>query len=620
MLNLSRQREVNEFRKRYKWMALVVLLCFAVIIGRLVQLQLVERNRYKAIAIGNMTKTLVYPATRGLLRDAQGAVIASNRPSYDVLVTPQLLKEGHVAQLERLLALDEEEAKHFKQRLKKVPLWRRTHQIKMFHDISRNQLAALETHSAELPAVDVVVTPMRSYAFRGLAAHAVGYVNEVNQKDLSRANYPYRAGDFIGRTGLEQAYEDQLRGINGFHKVVVDARGRVHDEALLRAGASKGMRRDPRPGNNLDLTLDMQLMRAIERSFQGHPSGAAVVVEVNTGRVRALFSKPAYDLNEISGRLTSKRFAELTNDPFRPLIDKTLYETYFPGSTFKPISALAALGDHTMDASSHVECNGFYELGNRRFRCTRVHGEMDMRGALTQSCNVYFYRLAEQVGLDRLAFYARDFGFGERSGIGINGEATGLVPTRKWYSEHYKTKFRLGFTLNASIGQGNTRVTLLQLAMAYAAIANGGTLYQPQLVERISSPRGKPLYQFKPHVRRRVSSDLAELDYVMEGLRGVVNEEKGTAYDAMIKGGVEVAGKTGTAQVARQARRGQGSARDWYIRRDHAWFAGFAPVEQPRVAAIVLVEHGGAGGKTAAPIAIQILHSYVSSLPSLAQE
>jgi penicillin-binding protein 2 len=609
---LSQRREVGEFKKRYKWMALVVLAVFFVLAARVIQLQAFEYEHYARIAEENITKTISLPATRGIVTDTEGRVIASNRPAYNVFVTPQLMGQDHVARVAELMGLDAEERTAFEERLQSIPEHRRLHQISMFQEIERNQLAALETHASDFPAIDVIAVPVREYAYGNLGAHTVGYLNEVSADDLERLDgQGYGAGDRIGRTGVEHSWESYLRGRDGFRRVLVDARGAVHD--ATREDRAREMRREPIPGRDVTLSLDMELMRTIDRAFRGHPSGAVVVVDVRTGRIRGLYSKPSYDLNEMSGRLTTERYREMTENPFRPLIDKTLYESYFPGSTFKPVTALAALEDGVFNPGTRVECPGYLQIGNDRKRCTSAHGEVDMRRAIVASCNVYFWTMAQQVGLERLNRFGRDFGFGERSGVGINSEASGSLPSRQWYTEHFG-RFRVGYTLDAAIGQGNTRATLIQLAMSYAAIANGGTLYVPQLIERVSSPEGDMIEEFQPRVRRRVSVDPEHLAYVVDGLYGVVNDPNGTAYDARIEGGVPVAGKTGTAQVQRRRpREGEDPSRAWYFNRDHAWFTGFAPAGDPEIAIVVLVEHGGGGGRYAAPIATQIVQDYLGS-------
>jgi penicillin-binding protein 2 len=618
MTLLSVRREVGEFRKRYKWMALCVLLSMSGVVARLVDLQLLDHARWAAEAERNIVKRIRLPATRGLIRDSAGRIVANNRPAYNVYLTPQLLGRRHIDLFAKLMAFSEDQKADFRARLEQIPERRRSHVVELYSDIDRDQLAALETHKHELPGLQIVALPVRIYPFSSLGAHSIGFLNEINAEDLKR--FPernYQAGDSIGRSGIEAAWESYLRGRNGELTSVIDVRGREDDEAggLRRQGREQ--RREPSPGRDLRLTLDMDLMRIVERAFRGHPSGAVVVVDVRTGRVRALFSKPSYDLNEMSGRLSRERATELGNSPFRPLIDKTVYETYFPGSTFKPVSALAALENDLLNASSRFNCPGYYDLGKRRFHCSHAHGDVDMRKAIIQSCNVYFYHLAEQVGLDRITQLSHDFGLGIVTGIGINTEAQGFVPTREWYMKQHDNQYHIGFTLNAAIGQGNTRVTLIQLAMAYAAIANGGTLYVPQIVQAVEAPDGSMIEEFPPRVRRRVSVDAAHLAYVIEGMVGVVNDPNGTAYDAHIEGGVTVAGKTGTAQVSLGKPPGGVDVQNaWYYQRSHAWFAGFAPAADPELAIVVLVEHGGQGGKYAAPIATHILQEALGSSPS----
>jgi len=601
-------REVGEFKRRYKWMALGVSLIFSVLLTRIVYLQIVTYQELSATAHENILKTLTLPATRGILRDASGRVIAQNRPAYRMYVTPSRLRGAEdVSQLADLLGFDTRGRLDLEAELGRIPENRRTHQIQVLGELTREQLATLETHARELPAVDVLSVPVRDYPYGKLAAHAIGYLNEISADELAQnADQGYRPGETIGRSGVERAWEAYLRGRRGYKRIYVDARGRrsrikpEHDQ--------QKMLEEPVPGRDLTLTLDMELMRMLERSFRGQPSGSAVVVDVRTGKVRALFSKPAYDLNEMSGKLSVERARELNESPFRPLIDKTLYDTYYPGSTFKPISALAALGDGILDEKHQVECHGFYQLGNRRFRCEHVHKEIVLRDALVQSCNIFFYKLAEMVGMDRLARFASDLGLGEKTGIGINTEAKGFIPTKSWYEQRGET-FRVGYTLNAAIGQGNTRVSLIQLAMLYAAIANGGTVHVPQLVESVSAPDGTVLEQFEPRVRRSLGYKPEHIRLVHQALWGVVNEPKGTAYDARSET-LAVAGKTGTAQVERHLRDKKDEKRSWYVNRAHAWFAGWAPAEDPELAIVVMVEHGGGGGKNAAPIAIDTLEQY----------
>jgi penicillin-binding protein 2 len=518
------------------------------------------------------------------------------------------------------MGLGESDSEALRRRLAELPASRRSHQIELFDDIERDQLAALETHLAELPGLDIVTVPLRDYPYSTLGAHLIGYLNEVNEEDLARAvvRDAYRPGDRIGRNGLEKRYESLLRGSRGFRRVMVDARGRALEGARPNS-LDVQMLQKPVPGHDLQLTLDMRLMEAFDRAFRPHPSGAAVVVDIHTGAIRALYSKPVYDPNEMSSGLTTARYAALTNDPFRPLIDKTIYETYFPGSTFKVVTALAALEDDVVDPMQRVECLGSLKIGRQKFRCNKRHEWVDLYDAVVQSCNVYFWELAEEVGIERINRFARALGFAERTGIGVNSEAKGFLATREWYEKNYGA-FRIGYTLNTAIGQGNTRVTVLQLAMAYAAIANGGTLYVPQVLQNVKAPDGSLSETFQPRIIRDVGISPEHLALIRRALVDVVQEEGGTAYRARNEDGVRLGGKTGTAQVVSRKGRAEEATSAWYLDRSHGWFAGFAPAEDPQVAFAVLVEHGGSGGSSAAPIATWVMQQYLGEPPPEATE
>lgn len=619
MITLSQRREVGEFRKRYRWMALFVLLVFFGLTLRIAQVQLFQRDRWTGIAQENITDTVELPATRGVIRDVKGRVIASNRPSYDVYAIPRRLaaSAGMVDRVASLMGLSSEETVALHERLNAVPPARRAHRLELFSDISREQLAALETHLSELPGVDIVTVPLRSYPFGALGAHVVGYLNEVNENDLASDDAAYRAGDRIGRSGLEGRYESLLRGTRGYRRVMVDARGRAQHVSRPES-LDVDMMRKPVPGHDIQLTMDMDLMQALDRAFRQYPAGAAVVVDVHTGAIRAMYSKPAYDPNEMSSGLSTERYTELTDNPFRPLIDKTLYETFFPGSTFKTVTALAALEQGVIDSTHRVECLGMMRIGPQRFRCHSRHEWVDLYGALVGSCNVFFWDIADDVGLERITEYARALGFGEKTGIQLGSEAAGFLATRAWYEEHYG-KFRVGYTLNTAIGQGNTRVTVLQLAMAYATLANGGTLHVPQLVQNIRGPDGSLFETFRPQVKRELDFLPDSLELLRRALGDVVADEAGTAYSARNRDGVTVAGKTGTAQVVdRKAATTAEGPSAWYLDRSHGWFSGFAPARDPQVAFAILVEHGGSGSASAAPIATAVMQHYLGE-PKVAE-
>ena len=308
-------------------------------------------------------------------------------------------------------------------------------------------------------------------------------------------------------------------------------------------------------------------------------------------------------------RAVGEAFRRLNSDPLKPTLDKTISAAYPPGSTYKPFTALAALSDGLIDPTMEVDCRGGYEYGKRYFRCTGVHRRVNLHEALVQSCNTYFYDVGARISIDRLAAIGLDFGFGTKTGIGVNPEARGRMPTRGWYTRRYKEAFRGGFTLLSAIGQGASTVTVLQLALSYAALANGGTLYQPQVVRSIETSDGTVVQEFPPRVRRVVDLDAQQLAMIKGGLEGVVTEKHGTAHAESIEG-VDMAGKTGTAQVSHVTPRGVDPDKVWYFNRDHAWFAGYAPSRSPEIAIVVLVEHGGGGGKNAVPIAMRVVREW----------
>ncbi len=643
--------DVGEFRRRYKWLALFVFAAFLAVLVRLFQLQIVDGAEYAQIAHENIIRKVSLPTTRGVIRDSQGKILASSRPAYNVYVVPgrvmpsarppkrgaQLAPEDPDTwpKIADALRLNPEERTRFDERIKdactsdedKSPCWR---PVLVREDLPRDIVAELKQHQTELSGSEVVSVPVRYYPFKNLAAHMLGYVAEIDAETLAKyrpegwdamnaeerlkANpLGYEAGDTIGATGVERAWESYLRGQRGWEKRVVDARGRYRTgpeaERLIDAPA----RQEPIPGRDLRLTVDMELEQGIEKAMRPQTAGAVVVVDVRTGRLLAIYSKPDFDPNDLAGGGGKARVREAFNklyaDSLRPMLDKTVSGSFQPGSTFKPFSALAALEENLMDPSGKERCDGYLSFGRRLFHCTHVHGKVDMHDAIAESCNVYFFKLAETVGMDRIAKVAADFGLGQKTGIGVNPEAPGRVPTRSWYALRYRGQFRIGFTLNTAIGQGADAVTPLQLALAYGALANGGTLYLPQLVRAVETSDGAVVQDFPPRVRRKVNVKPENLARIDEALYSVVNDPKGTAFPVR-DDALEISGKTGTAQTGAVKSEDDDPKKAWYLSRDHAWFAAFYPSKAPEVAVIVLVEHGGSGPTTAAPIAFQVVREY----------
>ena len=614
--------ELPEIRRRSRLFALFAVLIFVLIACRLFYLQVIEGDAFYKLTSDSIIRTVTRPAVRGEIRDRKSRVLARMRPAANVSVLPRELVPESFEKLRTALSLAPDEAAELWERVqaeRRAPVneKERERPLTVREDISRNAQAILEEAGADLPGVRLEHAIRRDYPFGTAASHVLGYMNEISGEELrAKKQENYRAGDLVGRVGIERQLEGYLRGRTGFQKVVVDRRG--VPKTNIRDLVEGAIKQDPIPGNNVFLTLDMDLQRISERAMRNANAGAAVVVDVATGRILAAVSKPGFDPNEMSGHLSSEAQARIVADRFHPLRDKVLTETYFPGSTFKVVTALAALEDKLISPDEHTKCHGFFEIGRRRFKCTKTHGVVALYDAIVQSCNVYFFELGARPGmLDRLARFGTDMGLGAPTGLGLNSEEAGFIATEEWYREQKRLDpknegFQVGHALNAAIGQ-ETRVTLLQMAMLYAAIANGGKLWLPQLVERIESPAGQILEDFPPRVRRELSVSAENLAIVRQALVGVVNESKGTAYKARPDDDLEVAGKTGTAQVLRHmGRRGEPVAS--YEQNDHAWFAGFAPAGNPRIAFAVLVEHGGHGGEVAAPVAMEIAHGYFESV------
>jgi penicillin-binding protein 2 len=628
---LSQRPDVGEFRKRYPWMMLVVLALMGTLIGKLVHLQIIKHEENSEIARENIVHRTVLATSRGLVRDRNGVVLAGSRESWNVYVVPARLDLDKTwPALADYLGLGPVERGKIELRLRQVraddlAALKKNHkyhirEVIVRDDIGRDVVGVLETRKEELPAVSWVSVPMRYYPNKELAFHLLGYVNEVTKEDLDAApeGSNLQAGDRIGRSGIEKTWESYLRGQRGWRKTILDAKGNRRTAKEDLAHLDEPREQPPIPGRDVRLTIDIDLVQAAKRAFAGHLSGGVVALEAKTGRILALYSKPSVDGNGFVSGLSTKQAEEILQNPLRPLIDKTMFDAFFPGSTMKPFTALAALRTHAISLSSLYTCEHVFTYGKTRFKCEGLHGTTNLHDAIVHSCNIYFYQVGRDAGIDAIAAMNQEFGFGMRSGIGIQ-EVPGLVPTQAWYTQHYGGNYHKGFALNAAIGQGNTKVTPLQLALAYAALGNGGTLWAPQLVRSIETPvidgqGGGVEIDFAPRVRRKITLAPNDLRYVLDAMHGVVNEEGGTAFRERIPG-LDVAGKTGTAQVSKV---GPNSGIDphslWYFNRDHAWFAGFAPFDDPEIAIVAFVEHGGGGGRNAAPIAFRVMQEYFQKL------
>lgn len=572
---------------------------FFLLLTRLWFLQIVEVENYKDLSESNRLRLVPVAASRGTIFDRNGKVLVNNRASFSVAVIPQEVQDKEVLldRLSRLLRVNRDQ---LAEKWEKGRGRAKYYPIVLMSGLTRDQLEILEENRLDLPGIDIQTYPVREYLNGEMASHLLGYLGHMSEKDLANEQYSdYNPGDYIGKNGIERSWERELHGSDGGRQLEVDAMGRV-----LKTVSEES----PTVGNSLVLTIDSDMQKKAEEAF-GDQAGAAVAMDVNTGEVLAFVSKPGFDPALFAEGLSPNVWKEYLADPRHPMENKALKGQYPPGSTFKIITALAGLQEGLVDAGSSVNCNGSFTLGNRTFKCwqKRGHGSVSLKKALRESCDVYFYRLGERLGVDRIAFYAKKFGFGSPAGVGLDGEKGGLIPTSVWKEKKFGQKWFRGETIPVAIGQGYVLVTPVQLVAMMAAVANEGTVYKPTLVKRIVDTEGRVVREFHPEIVSRVSGIKPEyFRLVKEGLFAVVNEPGGTGAAARLYE-VKVAGKTGTSQVVKL--RGKGGYLP-YQYRDHALFVAFAPYEKPEVAVAVIVEHGLHGGSSAAPVAARILRQY----------
>ncbi len=529
--------------------------------------------------------------------------------------------------LAEALGLSEEEVEALRKAVRKPRGLDRFLPVRVARDVDWESFVRVDTGVSlfELPGVDVQHTQRRRYREGAVAAHVLGYINEVGRRELRRLREDgYRMGDFVGRAGLERSFERELRGIDGVARTVVDAKGRRMDDARARDLLGGDLGDPPQPGHSLVLSLDAGVQRVAEESFaimEGR-AGAVVAVEVKTGFVIAMASVPAYDPNVVSGKITVEEKRRLDTDRLQPWFNKAIQQQYPPGSTFKIVTALAGHRAGVIDVNRHINCPGAFRLGRATWRCWNLggHGSVDLHKSLRQSCDVYYYTVGFESGIDALADASHLFGFGTLSGIDLRHETPGLIGNRAYY-ERRRDGYQKGYVVNNSIGQGDIAVTPLQLAMAYAAIGNNGVLLAPQLVREIRDHEGNVIHQFAPVVRWRIPIGPEFLTGMRTGLAQVL-EQGGTAHglfwrrkppglaEWMRKSGVTLAGKTGTAQVVRMGKVIKKMHELDYWERDHAWFAAYAPADDPEIAVAVVNEHSGHGGSHAAPIAGNVIRAY----------
>lgn len=571
---------------KYRWCKYILIVTLAVLLVRLWDLQIMKGNEMKRLSEQNRIRIKKIVAPRGIIYDRNGKVLADTRPSFNIYITPEDIKDFDqtVNGLVQLIEMDRDD---ILDRLKNVSGLPASFPVKIKSDVTMDDVAKVEANRVFLPGVSIQIEPKRNYPYGKAFAHLLGYVSEISGEELKNKEYKhYSPGDFIGKNGLERAYEEYLRGIDGAKRVEVDAIGRE-----VRTLDSV----EPLAGHSLYLNIDTDMQVLVEKALEGK-RGGVIALDPKTGNVIVLVSRPAFDPNKFTAGLTKQDLKEISSDKTRPFMNRVIQGRYPPGSTFKIAIALKALQDGVIKENTAFTCTGGFSFGNRVFKCWKKggHGRVSIHRAIVESCDIFFYNVGLKLGIDRIHEIGDVIGLNKVTGIDLPGELSGFVPSSRWKEKTYGQKWYEGETVSVSIGQGAVWLTPIQLVQLASFVANEGVTFKPQIVNRIISPEGKVVKTFEPVIASETKLNKEVVKLIKEGMKGVVNEPSGTAYGSRVQT-VNMSGKTGTAQVAsleKQKHLG-----------DHAWFIAFAPAENPSVAIAVLVEHGGHGASVSAPIA-----------------
>ncbi len=604
-----RDSERDRFRFRLLVAGVAVLAAFALLIARFFHLQVVQHDYYTTRAEDNRISLVPIVPNRGVIVDRHGTVLARNYSAFTLEITPSKVEDldATIDGLSKVIEVLPKDRKRFRRLLEES---KNFESLPIRTRLTEEEVARFAANRYLFPGVEVKARLFRQYPLGPLAAHAIGYINRINKRDLElieeneqAANY--KGTDHIGKTGLEQKYEYQLHGETGYEQVEIDAGGR----------ASRSLSRTPPvQGSNLTLTLDVKLQEMAEKAF-GDRRGALVAIEPSTGGILALVSNPSFDPNLFVDGIRSDDWDLLNNSPDKPMVNRALNGAYPPGSTFKPFMALAALETGKRTPGQTIFDPGVYNFAGHQFRDDKKggHGSVDMYKSIVQSCDTYYYMLANDMGIDAIARFMGELGFGQRTGVDIEGESEGVLPSPEWKKRRFKRpeqqKWFAGETISIGIGQGYNAYTPIQLAQATATIANNGVMFRPHLVKYITDSRSGEKAMVEPEPLRTLPWKQQHVDTIKRAMIGV--NTAGTAARAFAGAGYVSAGKTGTAQVFSLKGAEYKSANVKKELRDHALFIAFAPADQPKIALAVLVENGGFGAQSAAPIARMVFDYYL---------
>lgn len=605
----SPQLQLVRFRRRVYFAGALVLVCFALLFSRLFWLQVVRHDYYATRAEDNRIALLPVSPNRGLIIDRNGEVLARNYSAYTLEIQPSRVAdlEATINGLAQLVNIEARDRKRFRKLMEES---RNFDSLPIRTRLTDEEVARFIAQRYRFPGVEVRARLFRQYPNAELASHVLGYMGRINRRDAERIEEAgvadnYRGTDHIGKSGLELSYETDLHGVTGFEQVEVTAAGRPV-RVLSRT--------PPQNGNNLRLTLDAGLQRVVEQAF-GERRGALVAIEPSSGGVLALVSKPTFDPNLFVDGIDSANWEALNNAADHPLLNRAIYSAYPPGSTFKPFMALGALTAGKRTPQFAIADPGHFDFGGHRFRDDKVggHGSVDMHKSIVVSCNTYYYRLAADWGIDGIADFMAQMGLGSRTGIDIEGEATGVLPSPEWKKKRFKRpeqqKWYAGETISVGIGQGYNAYTMLQMAHAVSILAADGVVYKPHLVKQVENVRTGAVREIEPKPTRRVNLKPEHIAVIKRAMEEV--NKSGTGARAFAGAPYVAAGKTGTAQAfsLRGAQYRGGKLAEKL--RDHALFIAYAPADAPKIALAVIVENAGFGAQSAAPIARQVFDYYL---------
>ena len=603
MAEYLKSADSDWYRLRLTGAILCVTAAFVVLFLRLFYLQVIDGEELRRLSENNCIRLQNIDPPRGLIFDRNGKLLVDNRASFDLSIILKDAKpiEDTINKLSRYTKTSSEEIQSKIARSKGISNYK---PVLLKQDIGRNVLAAIEVHKYDLPGVCIDVKPRRHYINKQSAAHLIGYLSEINSGELKSGKYPdCEQGDFIGKFGAEKAYEQYLRGKRGGRQVEVNANGQV--VRILNAV-------DTQPGFDTYVTIDQLLQKQAEKLLEGL-AGAVVAMEPGTGRLLAMASSPSFDQNDFVSGMSHEQWGALISNPLKPMSNKAVQGEYPPASTFKIVTAIAGLEEGVIDADTTIFCPGFYKFGNRVYQCWKKggHGSVNVISALAESCDCFFYQVGQKLGIDRLAWYAKAFGLGSPTGINLDHEAPGLVPTAAWKKRQIGIPWQAGETLSVAIGQGYNLVTPLQMAGLISAIGNGGDRYRPLILKKIVTSTGKVVLKGKTQVIGRLPASPKTLELVRKGLWEVVNGNQGTARGVRVAG-IDISGKTGTAQIFSRKTDEVEREEDIAVHlKSHAWFVAYAPSDDPVIAVAVVVEHGEHGSSGAGPIAKELIRTYL---------